>query len=249
MAIRQPTEDLYGELGVDRSANRDEIAAAFRARARELHPDTHPAGAADEERFKRVTRAYGVLSDPVQRARYDAGLLAAPRAASAPDRRAAPPVSTEPSPQGKHAWFTQRAARWTVVISIVLVLLGIAAAVWVISLQRNDAALRARGVATTATVVDVGGERRLEFTTRDGRTVRAVERTKSGEQQPGLGAQVAIHYDRDDPTTIVTDAAHTGRDVTLWIVAVKLVIGGTVLLVFALRRLHKLRRAGGGNPV
>jgi hypothetical protein len=248
VAIRQPIEDLYGELGVGRSASRDEITAAFRARARELHPDAHPAGAADEERFKRVTRAYGVLSDPVQRARYDAGLFSAPRAAPAPDRRAAPAVSTEPSPQGMHApWFTQRAARWTVVISIVLVLLGVAAAVWVISLQRNDAALRARGVATTATMVDVDGERRLEFTTRDGRTVRAVERTKSGEQQPGLGAQVAIHYDRDDPTTIVTDAAHTGRDVTLWIVAVKLVIGGAVLLVVALRRLRRLRRAGVGN--
>ena len=69
-----------------------------------------------------------------------------------------------------------------------------------------------------------------------------MERTKSGEQQPGRAAQVAIHYDRADPSTIVTDAAHTGRDVTLWIVAAKLVIGGGVLLVFALRRLRRLRR-------
>jgi hypothetical protein len=241
MAIRQPTEDLYGELGVERSATRDEIAAAFRARARELHPDTHPADAADEERFKRVTRAYGVLSDPVRRARYDAELLSIPRPAPATQptasSHAAAPRRPAPKPGGSR--FTRRAARWTVAISIVLMLLGVAAGVWVVSLQRDDAALRARGVATTATVVEVNGERRLEFTTRDGRTIRAVERTKSGEQQPGVGAQVAIHYDRTDPTTIVTDAAHTGRDVTLWIVAAKLVIGGAVLCVFALRRLRR----------
>jgi len=242
MAIRQPTEDLYGELGVERSATREEIAAAFRARARELHPDAHPAGAADEERFKRVTRAYGVLSDPVQRARYDAGLLSVPR----PPRTAQPaptpsPAAAKrvPAPKPGAVRFSRRAARWTVPISIALVLLGVAAGVWVVTLQRDDAALRARGVAATATVVDVNGERRLEFATRDGRTIRAVERTKSGEQQPGLGAQVAIHYDRADPSTIVTDAAHTGRDVTLWIVAAKLVIGGAVLLVFALRRLRR----------
>jgi TRAP-type C4-dicarboxylate transport system permease small subunit len=245
MAIRQPTEDLYGELGVERSATRDEIAAAFRSRARELHPDAHPAGAADEERFKRVTRAYGVLSDPVQRARYDAGLLSVPRPATAPGPAPPSPSQSHPAARGRAAAkpgrvrFTRRAARWTVVVSIVLVLLGLAAGAWVITLQRADAALRARGVATTATVVDVKGEHRLQFTTRDGRTIRAVESTKSGEQQPGLGAQVAIHYDRADPTTIVTDAAHTGRDLTLWIVAAKLVIGGAVLLVFALRRLRR----------
>jgi hypothetical protein len=242
MAIRQPTDDLYGELGIERSATAEEIAAAFRTRARELHPDAHPGGAADEERFKRVTRAYGVLRDPVQRARYDAGLVAVPRLAPTASNvvRAAPTAPTgTPRAKSGGVRFTRRAARWSVATSIVLVLLGIAAAVWVVSLQRHDAALRDRGVATTATVVEVAGERRLEFTTRDGRTVRASEQTKSGEQQPALGAQVPIHYDRRDPTTIVTDAAHTGRDVTLWIVAAKLVIGGSVLFVFALRRLRK----------
>jgi hypothetical protein len=123
----------------------------------------------------------------------------------------------------------------------VLVILGVAAAVWVVSLQRHDADLRARGVAATATVVDVDGRRQLQFTTRDGQSVRAVEATKSGEQQPGLGARVKIHYDRDDPTTIVTDASHTGRDITLWIVAIKLVVGGSVLAFFGARRLRRLR--------
>ena len=95
------------------------------------------------------------------------------------------------------------------------------------------------GVAAVATVVDVGGERRLEFTTRDGRTIRAVEQVKSGEEQPAVGASVHIHYDRNDPTSIVTDTSHTARDVTLWIVAVKLFVGGIVLLVVGARRLRR----------
>ena len=76
--------------------------------------------------------------------------------------------------------------------------------------------------------VDVDGEHRLAFTTRAGQRVEAVEATKSGEQQPAVGSRVRIHYDRDDPTTIVTDVSHTGRDITLWIVAVKLIVGGAV---------------------
>ena len=98
------------------------------------------------------------------------------------------------------------------------ILLWFVPTVWVISLQRHDADLRARGVATTATVVEVNGERRLEFTTRDGRTVRAAEQVKSGEEEPPVGARVAIHYDRSDPTSVVTDTSHTGRDITLCIV-------------------------------
>ena len=85
----------------------------------------------------------------------------------------------------------------------------------------------------------MNGERRLEFTTRDGRTVRTVEETKSGEEQPAVGSRVNIHYDRTDPTNVVTDTSHTGRDITLWIVAVKLFVGGIVLWSFGARRLRR----------
>ena len=62
--------DYYDVLGVEREATAEEIKKAYRRLARQLHPDVNPD---EEERFKEVTKAYEVLSDPQKREMYDLG--------------------------------------------------------------------------------------------------------------------------------------------------------------------------------
>ena len=63
--------DYYRVLGVSESASQKEITKAYRALARELHPDANPGDTAAEDRFKEVSSAYEVVGDPDKRARYD----------------------------------------------------------------------------------------------------------------------------------------------------------------------------------
>lgn len=64
-------KDYYAILGVEKDASTEEIRKAFQQKARKLHPDVNKEPDA-EERFKEVSEAYAVLSDPDKRNRYDA---------------------------------------------------------------------------------------------------------------------------------------------------------------------------------
>src|SRR5437762_11385086 len=65
------SEDLYLILQVRRTASGGEIKRAFRKLARRYHPDINPGDRHAEDRFKRITEAYDILSDPLKREFYD----------------------------------------------------------------------------------------------------------------------------------------------------------------------------------
>ena len=60
-------EDLYIILEVGRTASVNDIKRAFRKLARRFHPDINPGDRQAEDRFKRITEAYDILSDPLKR--------------------------------------------------------------------------------------------------------------------------------------------------------------------------------------
>ena len=65
--------DLYSELGVPRTADAAAIKRAYRKLAKELHPDRNKDNPKAMERFKSVTSAYEILSDPDKKGKYDRG--------------------------------------------------------------------------------------------------------------------------------------------------------------------------------
>lgn len=65
--------DLYGVLGVAKSAAGDDIRKSYRALAKKYHPDLNPGDAEAEETFKKVQTAYDILSDEDKRRQYDSG--------------------------------------------------------------------------------------------------------------------------------------------------------------------------------
>jgi len=85
-----PGPDLYQLLGVPRGASREEIALAWRRRARAEHPDARPADVAAPGRFRALAEAWRVLGDPARRAVYDRALA-----------RDQQPAARVPAPPGR----------------------------------------------------------------------------------------------------------------------------------------------------
>jgi molecular chaperone DnaJ len=71
MATTTQQKDYYGALGVKKTASAEEIRKAFRKLARKYHPDVNPGDKSAEDKFKAISEANDVLSDPKKRKIYD----------------------------------------------------------------------------------------------------------------------------------------------------------------------------------
>ena len=65
--------DYYEILGLPRDAGQDQIKKAYRELALKYHPDQNPDDLVAEEKFKKLSQAYSVLSDPNKKSQYDLG--------------------------------------------------------------------------------------------------------------------------------------------------------------------------------
>jgi hypothetical protein len=132
--------DFYALLGLAPNATDDDIARAFRRLAKQYHPDAG-APTSDAERYKDITAAYTVLSDPSVRRDYDRVRLEVSQ--PAPVRTPSPHLVTRPTGAFRTAkpagpgWTPGRA--WMAIIGgIVTALLGVVVVLWILALQGRD---------------------------------------------------------------------------------------------------------------
>jgi hypothetical protein len=230
------TVDYYATLGVAANADAEAITHAFRALAKQLHPDAAP-GAAAAERFRDVADAYAVLGDRRTRVEYDR-VRAETRTLAGATPLTAPVGTGEVVPK---PWSARRA--WAAMIAGVLVtLLGIGAGVLTWSMHEHDAHMRVRFIPVTATRIDANGTSIVSFVTRTGVRIRTEEPQQHGDPS-GLGPTVTVRYDPANPEHVITGASTAARDITFSIVALKFLIGGPVFMAFGYRRLRRARAA------
>jgi hypothetical protein len=246
--------DFYAVLGVDPTAPVADIAVAFRGLAKQLHPDRGDSTVEDAERFTTVVSAYEVLGDKRLRRAYDdvraqrrldrrpagAPATAAPVPSAPPSAatrvEAAPPVDPVVVRRHAHRWITG---------GVAVLLAGIVVAVVIVRLQAHDRARRAGREHADAVIVAVAGHTDVRFSTAAGATIQVAEPNRINPGTDAAGSRLGILYRPDHPSDVIADESTTARDITLWIVAVKLLIGGTVFLVVGVRRL---RRLGSDRP-
>lgn len=103
-------EDPYKVLGAPRDATQEAIRIAYRRLAKQHHPDLNPGNAKAEERFKTVSAANALLSDPEKRGRFDRGEIDASGQEQAPSTSYRDHAEAEPG--RRYATSGQQSNRW-----------------------------------------------------------------------------------------------------------------------------------------
>jgi hypothetical protein len=245
------TVDFYAVLGVEPTATGDEIALAFRALAKQLHPDRVGATDAEAERFKSVTAAYEVLGNERVRRDYDNVRITvvAPAPTNGNVATAARPVTVVPPTRAPVApeVARRRARRW-IVAGIAVTIVGLVVAALIVHLKVAEHDRRAGRIKTDATVIVGATHNDLRFATADGTVVRVAEPERVNPGTRHDGQSVAILYRPERPTDVLLVESTVARDITLWFVALKMLVGGPIFLAVGIRRLRKAQTGGGGMP-
>lgn len=244
------TVDFYAVLGVEPTATAEEINLAFRELAKRLHPDRVGDASAEAEEFKSVTAAYDVLGSDRLRRSYDRVRIdAAPRssragvATTAGVRAAQTVAPTVATPRALAPNVVRRNGRRWIAAGVAVSLIGIFVAALIVHLQIDERTRRAGRVKTEAVLVVSSTRSDVRFTTASGEVVQVPEPTRVNPGSDANGQRITVLYRPDRPTDVIIDESTAARDITLWIVALKLLVGGPVFLGVGFRRLKQARAA------
>ncbi len=233
--------DYYAELGVAASASDEEIGRAFRGLAKTLHPDRFGDASAEAERFKLVTAAYEVLSDPGLRADYDRIDRERHNANGVRVRPAQPMGSVPRIPDAPMIRWTPWKAMAAIVAGVVFMLLGVATAIVMIVIHSNEASEANGRIKVVATVAhSPSGDARLLFVDQAGTSIETAVPKLSNPRVLRDGDRVTVLYRYARSSDIIADEPHFGRDFTIWFVAVKFFFGGPIVTITGLRRRRAL---------
>lgn len=234
------TVDYYATLGVATDATEEEIGRAFRALAKQLHPDRFGDDSIEAERFKLVTRAYEVLSNPEQRRDYD-GVDRTEMTLNGVRRRPPNPMGSVPKPPARPmVRWTPAKALATTVAGFAFCLAGIAMTIFMIGLHAAEGnETRGRQQVTALIAARPDGTKVLMFTAPDGTgmVVAPPERATPGVLR--AGRTLPIWFRTDDPTDVIADESYFARDFTLWFVTVKFLFGGPVVAAVGIRQRRR----------
>src|SRR4051812_31606170 len=229
------THDFYALLGVEPTADADEITRAFRMLAKQSHPDAtdDPAAAVY---FSDLTAAYAVLSDRDLRRSYDEVRA---QSGGGPERSILAPIRPAPTAKVRRPWSARKSAI-VLVVGVLVTLLGVGAGLLTWSMHEHDARQRARFVPVVATRTDSSNGSLVSFETRDGELYTAPQPHQHGDPD-GHSRTMGIRYDPADPVHVIPDSGTFGRDITFAIVSLKLLFGGLFLAGFGAKRLRAAR--------